>query len=150
MDANQLNNINDTFKLRVIEAEASTSKAGNPMSVIDLEFIDNKPIRVKNTETGEFEEVDVNGLTVRTWITNVPQSIDSVNTFHKALGLATLREPAELAVINPELYKGQVGYAWVNFSQQEVKNSEGQAMINPVSGKKVTTSRREIKKWMTA
>jgi hypothetical protein len=151
MDASQITDLQDNFDLKVIKSERGVSQlkpdgsGNNPMNVVDLEFINNPPVSVINPETGEKELVDINGLQVRNWVTLVPQAINSVNTFRQGLGLPPTTEE-KLLEEDGNLYIGKVLKACVRFSGKQMKNSDGQGLTNPYTGKPVLTSERRIMK----
>jgi len=135
------------FKVRVMEAEKKTSQNGNLMLPYQVEIIEAEPI--KNLDTGE--NVDVNGLMVygRQMLMG-GKSLNYVNKHRKALGMEPVTE-AELSSIDPDSYKGRTGWCLINSSLEERKNEvTGEAIVNPVTGKPLTTVQREIKEWFTA
>ncbi len=154
MDASQITDYQDNFDLKAIKSERSISQlkedgsGNNPMNVVDFEFINNPPIQVTNPETGEKEAVDINGLQVRNWVTLVPKAINAVNTFRKGLGLEPTTE-AKLLEEDGNLYIGKVLKACVRFSGKPMKNSAGETLTNPYTGKPVMTSERRIIKIYT-
>lgn len=159
MDASQITDYYDKFKLKVITSERGVSQVktdektgkqtgGNPMDTVDLEFIDNAPINIRNPDTGDIEQVDVNGLQVRTWVTLVPAALGPVNTFRKAIGLPSLTIQ-ELMSSDGNTYNGKVALAMIRFKGREIKNSAGEKVINDHTGKIVTVGERKIDKWLT-
>lgn len=156
MNANEVTNLFDKFKFKVLSSERGVSQlktdektgqqtGGNPMNVIDIELLDNPLAKVRNPDTGDKEEVDVNGVQVRAWITLTPKTIGSVNAFHKCIGLPPVSE-ATIQEDDGNLYVGKVGEALIQFNGRPIKNSEGEIIMQ--NGKPLTTSERKVSKWL--
>lgn len=131
------------YKWRIIEAEKGPSSKGNLMLTFDVELINNQPVQVLNPETGEKEGVDINGLTIRHWVTLLPQTLDRVNQWNSCHGMpkVTLEE---METIDPNLYKGKVGAGIVTGVKKPNLDAEKQPIINEATGKPMTIIERRI------
>jgi hypothetical protein len=154
MDISQIEKYEDKFKLRILEVEKSTSKVketgegGNPMHVIDFEFVDNAPMKVFDPDLGEKVEVNPNGFRVRSWVTYTPKTIGSVNAFLKAIGMPTVKTVDEALALDGNMFKGKVLDAWVKFKTRPLVNSNGETQIH--NGKPITTGEIRIDKFLPA
>jgi hypothetical protein len=153
MDITQVEKYFDKFNLRVKEVERKTSQVkedgsgGNPMDVVTCEFINNKPLRVKDPETGEIVDVNADGLDITAYVVYSEKALGQVNTFLKAIGESPVRSAAEGVGLNGATWKGRTAEALVNFSSRPLKNSGGEIITNG-AGKPVTTGDRKVSKWL--
>jgi hypothetical protein len=154
MDISQIEKYEDKFKLRITEVEKKTSQikedgtGGNPMLVLDLEFIDNAPMRVFDSDLGEKVEVNPNGFRVRHWVVFTPKTIGSVNAFLKSIGMPAVKSNDEALGLDGNQFVGKVLDAWVKFKTRELKNSNGEVQLH--NGKPITTGEIRIDKFLPA
>ncbi len=140
----QITNHFGKFKLRVKDVTRGRSKTkedgtGNdPQDVVEFELIDNPPVVVKNPDTGENESVDVNGVTVKQWVTYNPKTPDMVNRFLDAIEMPAI--PAQdQHLIDGNMFKGKTALGLVNFKTRPMKGSDGQVIMNDHTGKPMST-----------
>lgn len=134
-------------KWRVIEADKGPSSKGNLMHTIDVELINNPPVQVRNPETGEMEAVDINGLTIRYWLTLLMSTLDRVNQWRTCHGLPPFPKGVsleELQADDPKQYIGKVGNGIVIGFKKINEDADGQPIINELTGKPMTVIDRKI------
>lgn len=131
------------YKWRIVEAEKGPSSKGNLMHTFDMELFGNKPILVRNPDTGENEEVDINGIQIRYWLTLIPKTLDRVNQFRSAHGMDKISVD-KLESDNPNLYKGKVGMGIVIGKRVPQLDANEQPIINELTGKPMTQIDRKI------
>lgn len=132
---------NAAYKLRVIGCEGGKTKKTNmKMFTLECEFVENAPVN----------GVDINGLTSSFWHTFTPDGLFFVNQCRTGLGLSAIKAE-DFERIQPGEYLGKAGYAICN-SEEVIEMNESTKpptpIINPHTGKPVTTVSRRIKKWL--
>lgn len=135
------------YKWRIIECDKGASSKGNLMLTVDVELINNPPVMVLNPETGEKEPVDINGLSIRHWVTLLPQTLDRVNQWNSCHGMDRV-SLADLENIDPNIYKGKIGQGIVTGQKKPNLDSEKQPIINELTGKPMTVIERRIQDLM--
>lgn len=124
-----------SYKFRVMEVKREPSQKGNPMITVDLEIIDAPNITINNDQ-GIPETVSPNGMRVRTWVTLVPQSVDSSNRFLASLQPAVPKLTVDnLQTYDANILKSKVGYGIASGKLKDNTDSNGQQIINPHTGK---------------
>jgi len=122
------------YKLRCLESKRGNSGKGNPQIVMTWEVIDNS-------------ETKFNGIKVVNFRSLVDKALPFVNQERQGIGLPQVKE-ADLPTLDDQDYIGQTGYATVKTTQQEQKNElTGEVLVNPNTGEKLVTTRREIVAW---
>lgn len=153
MDVSQVEKYFDKFNLRIKEVERKTSQVkedgsgGNPMDVVTLEFINNKPLKVKNPDTGETEEINPDGLDITAYVVYSDKAVGGVNSFLKAIGEPAVSTATQGINLNGQLWIGKICEALVSFTSRPLKNSGGE-IITDGAGKPVTTGDRKVSKWL--
>lgn len=146
-----------SYQLRVIEAEKGVSavrtddkgnkKGGNPNITLKLEIINAAPVPYKDPATGEISMVDINGLTVTSWVTLTENALRFANEANNALGLPILN-PSNMHEAEANAYLGQTGYAILEGKPRVVTDSEGNPIVNPNTQQTVTVPEIRHVMWL--
>lgn len=131
-------------KWRIVECVKRPSAKGNLMLEIDVELIDNAPIEVIDPDTGSPVSVDINGISIRHWVTLTPNNLDRANQWNKCHELPTFKSLEEMEAADPNLYKGKIGYGITFGAEKNQEDANGQVIKNLRTGAPMTMIERRI------
>lgn len=122
------------YKLRCLECTKGKSRNDNPQFVMTWEVIEHK-------------QEKFNGIKFTNFRTLTEKALFFVNQERQAIGLPDVKA-SDLETLDPNDYIAAHGYATVQTKINEQKNEEtGEVLVNPNTGEKLITVRRELVNW---
>lgn len=133
---------------RIQEASKGPSSKGTPMLTFDVELFNNPTVTALDDETGEHASFDINGLTLRHWVTLAPQTLPFVNEWLSSHGMDRVKTIKEVEALDPGLFIGKVGAGIVEAKKKPQLDSNKQPVLNLHTNEPMFTVERRINQVM--